>query len=98
MAGTNRPRSPWSNRRQGETIGADGTSPYIGMRLLTVFAVCAALLAQTPQKGSQKPADEGLASITVDVNVVSVLTSVRDKKGALIPSLTKDDFTISEDG
>ena len=34
----------------------------------------------------------------MDVNVVSVLTSVRDKKGALIPSLTKDDFTISEDG
>ena len=30
--------------------------------------------------------------------MVSVLTSVRDKKGALIPNLTKDDFTILEDG
>jgi VWFA-related protein len=73
------------------------------MRILTVFAVCAALVAQTPQKGApkqgpQKPADEGLPSITVDVNVVSVLTSVRDKKGTLMPSLTKDDFTITEDG
>jgi VWFA-related protein len=69
-----------------------------GMRLLTIFAVCAALLAQTPQKSPQKPADDGLASIKVDVDVVSVLTSVRDKKGTLIPNLSKEDFTILEDG
>ena len=30
--------------------------------------------------------------------MVNVLASVRDKKGALIPNLTKDDFTILEDG
>jgi VWFA-related protein len=68
------------------------------MRILTVFAVCASLVAQTSQKTPQKPADEGLPSISVDVNVVSVLTSVRDKKGTLMPSLAKDDFTILEDG
>src|SRR5947209_3591931 len=73
-----------------------------GMRLFSVFLICGALLAQAPKKapdrsGPQKQ-DEGLASITVDVNVVSVLASVRDKKGALIPNLTKDDFTILEDG
>lgn len=68
------------------------------MRILSVLAVCAGLVAQTPQKTPQKPADEGLPSISVDVNVVSVLTSVRDKKGTLIPTLTKDDFTILEDG
>jgi len=67
------------------------------MRILTVFSVCAALLAQTPQP-PQKKGDEGLASIKVDVDVVNVLASVRDKKGALIPNLTKDDFTILEDG
>src|SRR3954468_23976057 len=74
----------------------------IGMRIFTVFLVCAALLAQTTKKGPEKPApqkqEEGLASITVDVNVVNVLASVRDKRGALIPNLTKDDFTILEDG
>jgi VWFA-related protein len=73
-----------------------------GMRLFTIFLVCAALIAQTSQKGPAKPdpqkQDEGLTSITVDVNVVSVLASVRDKKNALIPNLTKDDFTILEDG
>jgi VWFA-related protein len=70
-----------------------------GMRLFTIFTVCSALLAQSPQqKAPSKQADEGLASIKVDVDVVSLLTSVRDKKGALIPTLGKDDFTILEDG
>jgi VWFA-related protein len=68
------------------------------MRILTALAVCAVLVAQTSQKTPQKPADEGLPSITVDVNVVSILTSVRDKKGTLMPSLAKDDFTVLEDG
>jgi VWFA-related protein len=36
--------------------------------------------------------------LKVDVNLVSVLFSVRDKKGALIPNLTKDDFKILEEG
>jgi VWFA-related protein len=36
--------------------------------------------------------------IKVDVNVVNVLVSVRDKKGALIPNLEQKDFTILEDG
>ena len=72
------------------------------MRLPIVFSVCAALLAQsgqkTPPKPQQQPADEGLGTIKVDVNVVNVLTSVRDKKNALIPNLQKEDFTILEDG
>jgi VWFA-related protein len=69
------------------------------MRILAVFTLVAALLAQAPpQKAPQKNADEGLASIKVDVDVVSILTSVRDKKGALIPNLQKEDFTILEDG
>ncbi len=37
-------------------------------------------------------------SIKVDVDVVSLLCSVRDKKGALIADLTKDDFEVFEDG
>ena len=66
------------------------------MRLFCVFSLASALIAQTPPQQA-KPVDE-LASIKVDVDVVSVLASVRDKKGALIPNLTKEDFTILEDG
>lgn len=36
--------------------------------------------------------------IKVDVDLVSVLFSARDKKGALVPNLTKDDFAVFEDG
>ena len=36
--------------------------------------------------------------IKVDVDVVSVLASVRDKHGTFVNNLTKDDFQISEDG
>ncbi len=56
------------------------------MRLPLFFAVGAALLAQD------------LPSIRVDVDVVSVLASVRDKRGGLVSNLEKSDFTILEDG
>jgi len=37
-------------------------------------------------------------TIRLDVNLVSILASVRSKSGALISNLTKDDFKIYEDG
>jgi VWFA-related protein len=42
---------------------------------------------------SQQPAE----TLKVNVNVVSLFFNVKDKHGALIPNLTKDDFTIAED-
>src|SRR5439155_6357097 len=36
--------------------------------------------------------------IKVDVNLVNLLVSVRDKRGALVPNLEEKDFTILEDG
>src|ERR1035437_5846071 len=68
-----------------------------GMRFLFVLSLGAALLAQTPPQQQTKPIEE-LPSIIVTVDVVSILASVRDKKGALVPSLTKEDFTVYEDG
>ena len=67
----------------------------IRMRFPFLFALGAALLAQTPPQ--TKPPDE-LPSITVDVDVVSILASVRDKRGALVPNLRQEDFTILEEG
>ena len=70
------------------------------MRILVAFALAAALLAQTPRTPQTgKPDDNSLpAPITVDVNVVSILASVRDKRGGLVPNLDKLEFTILEDG
>ena len=33
-----------------------------------------------------------------DVKVVNVLATVRDKQGKIVQNLTKDDFTLEEDG
>jgi VWFA-related protein len=65
------------------------------MRTLLVFAVCAVLPAQAPAQ--QKPADD-LPAIKVDVDVVNILASVRDKRGGLVGNLEKNDFTVLEDG
>jgi VWFA-related protein len=43
-------------------------------------------------------AQDSETTLKVDVDIVNVLFSVRDKKGALVPSLQKEDFTISEEG
>ncbi|MFZ3339298.1 MAG: VWA domain-containing protein [Terriglobales bacterium] len=41
---------------------------------------------------------DSVATISVDVNVVSLPVTVRDKHGAIVKDLTKDDFTLQEDG
>jgi len=43
-------------------------------------------------------AQDQMPTIKVDVDVVNILASVRDKRGALIPTLQKEDFIVLEDG
>ncbi len=52
------------------------------------------LLADLPlfSQGQQKP------DISVDVKLVNVLATVRNKKGEIVRNLTKDDFSLDEDG
>src|ERR1700726_428781 len=54
---------------------------------------------------SQKPGDQKsedspgpTETLKVNVNVVQLFFNVKDKHGALIPNLTKDDFEVHEDG
>ena len=54
-----------------------------------------------PSAGDQKPDDsqqQPTETLKINVNVVSLFFNVKDKHGALIPNLTKDDFEIAEDG
>jgi VWFA-related protein len=39
-----------------------------------------------------------METLKVDVNVVNILFNVKDKHGALVPNLKKDDFEVYEDG
>lgn len=50
------------------------------------------------QQGQEVDIEIGNDVISVDVQVVNLLANVRDKKGVLINSLTKDDFELYEDG
>jgi VWFA-related protein len=61
--------------------------------LLSMGAFAWNSLGQEKQQELEEP-----ATIKVDVDVVSLLCSVRDKRGALIGSLTKDDFQVFEEG
>jgi VWFA-related protein len=68
------------------------------MRLILVIGLATALAAQAPpaQAPSTNPSDLP-APIKVDVDVVSILASVRDKRGGLIANLEKNDFSVLED-
>ncbi|HEY6290276.1 MAG TPA: VWA domain-containing protein [Terriglobia bacterium] len=50
-----------------------------------------------PPTGQPAPGQQ-LPTISKEVNVVSVLASVRNKHGEIIRNLTKDDFLLEEDG
>ena len=82
-------------------------------RMLQVFAAflmlvawCAAPQAQeqTPPQAQGQPAsqdsdrEQSLETLKVNVDVVQLFFNVKDKRGALIPDLTKDQFQIFEDG
>jgi VWFA-related protein len=51
----------------------------------------------SPGQGSQD-SQQPTETLKVNVNVVQLFFNVKDKHGTLIPNLTKDDFTIAEDG
>src|SRR6478609_2555905 len=61
-------------------------------------------LAGTPDPDKPSPEsqnderDQSVGTLKVNVNVVQLFFNVKDKKGGLIPNLTKNDFKVSEDG
>ena len=59
-------------------------------------AVAIAIGQQAPaqKNGDQEPAE----TLKLNVNVVQLFFNVKDKHGALVPNLTKDDFEVLEDG
>lgn len=67
-----------------------------------IFVVMAGAFAwaqTSPQSSDQnQDQDQSAATLQVNVNVVQLFFNVKDKKGALIPGLKKEDFHILEDG
>src|SRR5919109_5591135 len=48
---------------------------------------------QPPREQSQEP----IETLQVNVNVVNVFCNVKDKRGALVPDLKKENFELYED-
>jgi VWFA-related protein len=74
---------------------------------LVLAGLCAAPSLMAQQPTGQQPSSQDQKSddsqqptetLKVNVNVVQLFFNVKDKHGALIPNLTKDDFDIFEDG
>lgn len=63
----------------------------------SAFALVA-LLAALPGAGPLLEAQDTAATIAVEVKVVTLPVTVRDKHGKIVRDLTKDDFTLQEDG
>src|SRR6267143_2133771 len=65
------------------------------LSLAFALAGSVALVAQrTPTPADQ---DQSIDTLKVRVNVVQLFFNVKDKKGALIPDRTKDDFEVLHD-
>ncbi len=88
-----------STKRSSLKIGVLGLFLFLGFSGAAPEPVAAQTKNET---GSAAPSSETQApaatTLSVQVNVVNVLATVRDKHGKIIPNLNKDDFTLSEDG
>jgi VWFA-related protein len=79
---------------------------------LSLFLALTCILALTPGAAAQslptlqdhthdqdqQNQDQSMETLKVQVNVVQLFFNVKDKKGALIPNQTKNDFDLFEDG
>lgn len=82
------------------------TIPKISpIRSTSPRALCAALifagvfpLASTLATAQPSPTDQPSATLKIQANEVVLPVTVRDKKGALVSTLQKTDFSLTEDG
>lgn len=74
----------------------------IGLTLATLLILPIVLIRldaqQSGKQGNQEVLDGADAPIKVDVDVVNLYCSVRNKQNALISNLEKNDFNLAEDG
>src|SRR6202035_2346249 len=80
---------------------------HLACLIATLAFVFNLLLAQSagtapPKKSStatsQTSADQPVTTMSVQVKVVSVFATARDKHGKIVNDLNKDDFALTEDG
>ncbi len=74
----------------------------LSIPVLAVLAAAPLAVGQQPaQQQPAQPSDDSqqpTETLKVNVNVVQLFFNVKDKHGALIPNLKKEDFEVAEDG
>ena len=78
-------------------MGLFRISPLLGFLLLAPALGSQNSAPPAPPPAGQSPAAP-VTTMSVDVNVVTLPVTVRDKKGKIERDLTKDDFDLEEDG
>ncbi len=71
--------------------------PVALLALLSAAPFVAAQQTQQPSQPSDDSQQQPTETLKVNVNVVQLFFNVKDKHGALIPNLKKEDFEISEE-
>ncbi len=93
-----RPDTPRPSRDKAkETIAASSWWKAVGFAPIVCATIFFAMIA-FPGVGPSIQAQEPAAAVAVDVKVVTLPVTVRDKHGKIVRDLTKDDFTLQEDG
>ena len=86
-------------RRARLHLPPSGRALPILLSLLFCFFAGASLRGQQQQPQAQPAqAPPQAPAITVESNIVRVFATVREKKGQIVNNLTKDDFSLDEDG
>lgn len=85
-------------RSGGETAAYDSSSNLTGMKPLALSAVVLLALSQVAGQEAGPAGGEEELTFTLDVKVVNVVATVKDRDGRLVSTLDKDDFILSEDG
>jgi len=85
------------SRQDNSRPNKEAIASRSSLRKRVAYALIAALAA-LPGVGPSMRAQDTAATIAVDVKVVSLPVTVRDKHGTIVRDLTKDDFTLQEDG
>ena len=86
---------PLAGRAAAQTSAAQTTAQTAAQTASNSTAASASVAAPTEGKAGSSGAP---ASLAVDARLVNLPVVVRDKKGALVQNLTKDDFSLQVDG
>jgi VWFA-related protein len=75
-----------------------GVTSIAAVALTISIAIAQSGPDATARKAPEASADQPVTTMSVQVKVVNVLATVRDKHGKIMNGLTKDDFALTEDG